>query len=127
MTEGGSRTVLEPTKTVIYDNEKGESTQEYPGAKQDEDREETWNKVEHNCEKNNNKPTNMEMDTKYCQTVTEEDMIYTAMWIFDNIRKATETEIREKLKNQEQKLYQRNILKREEWQSIQKVKTQQQM
>ena len=65
MTEGGSGTGLEPTKTVIEDKEKGESTEEYPGAKQDKDREETWNIVEHNCEKNNNKTTNMEIYTEY--------------------------------------------------------------
>ena len=35
------------------------------------------------------------MDTKYCQAVIEEDMGYTATWIFDNMGKATKTEIRE--------------------------------
>ena len=38
------------------------------------------------------------MDTKYCQTVTEEDMGYTSTWIFDNRGKANEMEIRETLK-----------------------------
>ena len=65
----------------------------------------------------------MEMDTEYCQSVTEEYMGYTTTWIFGNMGQATETEIRETQKKQEQKLYQRNILKREEWQSICKVKT----
>ena len=54
MTEGGSGTGLEPIKTVIEDKEKGESTEEDPGAKQDKDREEPCNIVEH----------------QYCQTVT---------------------------------------------------------
>ena len=94
MTKEGSGTGLEPTKTVIEDTEKGESTEEYPGSKQGKDIEETWNIVEHNCDKNNNKPKNMEMDTEYFQTVTEEDMGYTATWIFDNMGKATETETR---------------------------------
>ena len=70
MTQVGSGTRPEPTKTVIEDKEKVESTEEYPGAKQDKDRGETWNTVEHNCDKNNNIPMNMEMDTKYYQTVT---------------------------------------------------------
>ena len=42
----------------------------------------------------------MEMDTKYCQPVKEEDMGYTATWIFNNMGKATETEIIETLKKQ---------------------------
>ena len=37
------------------------------------------------------------MDTEYFQTVTEEDIGYTATWIFDNTGKTNETEIREKL------------------------------
>ena len=64
MTKVGSGTRLDTTKTVIEDKEKGETTEEYPGAKQDKDREETWNIVEHNCDKNNNKPTNVEMGTE---------------------------------------------------------------
>ena len=57
MTEGGSGTGLEPTKIVTDDKEKGESEptktvtedkekrenkEEYPGVKQDKDRDETW-------------------------------------------------------------------------------------
>ena len=42
----------------------------------------------------------MEMDTEYCQTVIEEDIGYTATWIFDNMGKTTETEIREKLERE---------------------------
>ena len=42
----------------------------------------------------------MEMDTEYCQTITEEDIGYTATWIFDIMGKTTETEIREKLEKE---------------------------
>ena len=115
MTEGGSGTGLEPTKIVTEDKEKGESEptktvtenkekrenkEEYPGVKQDKDREETWKIIEHNSDKNNNKTTNMVMNTEYCQTITEEDIGYTATWIFDNMEKTTETEIREKLEKE---------------------------
>ena len=105
MTEGGSGTRLEQKKTVKEDKEEGERTEEYPGAKQDKDREKTWNIVEHNCDKNNNKLMNMEMDTGYCQTVTEEYMGYTSTWIFNNMGKVTETEIRETLKKSSSKSY----------------------
>ena len=57
----------------------------------------------------------MKIDTEYCQAVTEEDIGYTATCISNNTGKATETEIRETLKKQKQKLCQRGILKREEW------------
>ena len=97
MTEGGSGTGLEPTKTVTEDKEKRENNEEYPGVKQDKDREETWKIIEHNSDKNNNKTTNMVMNTEYCQTITEEELGYTATWIFNNMGKTTETEIREKL------------------------------
>ena len=95
MTEGGSGTGLEPTKIVTENKEKGESeptktvtedkgkrenTEECPGVKQDKDREETWKIIEHNCDRNNNKTTNMVMNTEYCQTITEEDMGYTSTW-----------------------------------------------
>ena len=39
----------------------------------------------------------MEMDTEYCQTVTEENIGYTAKRIFDNMGKTSETEMRETL------------------------------
>ena len=49
--------------------------------------------IEHTSDKNSNKTTNMVMKTEYCQTITEEDIGYTATWILDNMGKTTETEL----------------------------------